>query len=256
MLRNFAGFSLTCKGAITKGKSQSSTKSRTERPFTAIVKLRNLENVVATKFTHNLPLILAAFLLMPLVGCNTLKQGKSYRSLEKAAEAGKPGVRSIPINVAQGAAYVDDNAYKELSSVNSRVVVNLSEQRAKVYAGDRVVIDTPVSTGVSSHPTPRGSYTILDKKQYHRSGLYGSYVDEKGTVVLRNVDSRKTAAPAGTSWRGTMMPYWQRLTWDGVGMHVGHVPGAPASHGCLRFPSKVMPLVYARTKVGTPVIIE
>jgi len=62
-------------------------------------------------------------------------------------------------------------------------------------------------------------------------------------------------APERLNWKGAPMPFWQRLTWSGVGMHVGDVPGGPASHGCIRFPREVMPLVYRVTRRGTPVTI-
>ena len=75
-------------------------------------------------------------------------------------------------------------------------------------------------------------------------------------MVLGGVSSRRNKAPPGTRFRGTPVPYWQRLTPDGVGMHVGKLPGSPASHGCLRFPSTVRPLIYEKSKIGTPVVIE
>ena len=54
------------------------------------------------------------------------------------------------------------------------------------------------------------------------------------------------------------MPYWQRITGYGIGMHVGNIPtpGQPASHGCIRMPKEFAPLLYEVTKVGTPVTIE
>ena len=52
------------------------------------------------------------------------------------------------------------------------------------------------------------------------------------------------------------MPYWMRLTNTGIGMHVGYVPTYAASHGCIRLPDKIAPLIYSKTKVGTPVTIS
>lgn len=210
-----------------------------------------------TRTNNFLRLSFAAVALLALAGCNSAGKLKDtrYNNLQKAAEAGKPGTRAIAINERQGSAYIDDRVYKDLNKDNARVEISLSEQRARVYAGSYLAIDTPISTGVGSYPTPAGMYTIMDKKTHHRSNLYGDYVDADGNVVLRGVSSRTTKAPAGTSWRGTAMPYWQRLTSDGIGLHVGYVPGWPASHGCLRFPSQVMPMIFAKTKVGTPVSV-
>ncbi len=88
-------------------------------------------------------------------------------SLPGAAAAGAPNIRAIEINAAQGSAYIDDQVYTELSPDNARIEISQAEQRARVYAGDRLAIDTPVSTGVSAHPTPSGLFTILEKKPAH-----------------------------------------------------------------------------------------
>ena len=130
------------------------------------------------------------------------------------------------------------------------------EIRNKIYAGEELAIVTPVSTGVSSYPSPSGNFNIKERKRSHRSSLYGDYVDANGKVVKRDVSTKNSSPPEGTHFRGTSMPYWQRLTGYGVGMHIGYVPGAPASHGCLRFPSKVMPKIYTKTRLGTLVTIE
>ncbi|MFT5471198.1 MAG: lipoprotein-anchoring transpeptidase ErfK/SrfK [Verrucomicrobiales bacterium] len=175
--------------------------------------------------------------------------------LPVAAAAGSPNIRMIEVNAVQGHAFVDDDVYQFLTPENARIEISLSEQRARIFAGDRIAIDTPIATGVAAHPTPSGSFTILEKKTYHESSLYGNYVDANGQIVLRDVSSRVNKAPPASRWVGTPVPFWQRLTWDGVGMHVGKLPGYPASHGCLRFPSTVMPLIFARTRVGTPVEI-
>jgi lipoprotein-anchoring transpeptidase ErfK/SrfK len=190
--------------------------------------------------------------VLALAGC----AASFPKSLADAAAAGRPGIRTLPVNEAQGPAYVSDPAYAKLTPQNARVVVSLAEQRARVYAGTILTIDTPVSTGTRSHPTPRGEYRILEKRRSYRSNLFGNYVDASGAVVQRNVDIQRDPPPEGARFVGTSMPYWQRLTGDGVGMHIGPLPGSPASHGCLRFPSKVMPLIYEKTRVGTPVSVQ
>lgn len=199
-------------------------------------------------------IFLSAACVFLFAGCKTAP--KASKKLSQAAAAGSPNVSLIEVNAVQGHALVDEEVYSLLTAENARIEISLNEQRARVFAGDRVAIDTPISTGVDGHPTPAGSFTILEKKTYHESSLYGNYVDSSGRVVLRDVSSRVNKAPPGTRWDGTPVPYWQRLTWDGVGMHVGKLPGHPASHGCLRFPSTVMPMIYAKTRIGTPVEIH
>lgn len=107
------------------------------------------------------------------------------------------------------------------------IVISLPAQRAYVYRnGVRIGIST-VSSGMTGRETPSGIYTILQKQREHYSNLYDD-------------------AP---------MPFMQRLTWDGVAMHAGKLPGYPASHGCVRLPAKFAELLYAVTTPGTPVVI-
>tara|TARA_R110002096_G_scaffold104771_20_gene230773 strand:+ start:3745 stop:4350 length:606 start_codon:yes stop_codon:yes gene_type:complete len=195
----------------------------------------------------------SSLLLTFLVACTSTVP---RAPLAKAVEAGQPGIRTFPINEVQGSAYVDDAVYAETTPESARIVISLHQQRAWLFHGDKAAVSTPISTGVPAYPTPSGNFKILEKKEYHESSLYGNYVDAQGNVVLRDVNSRVNKAPPGTTWKGTPVPLWQRLTWDGVGMHIGKLPGQPASHGCLRFPSTVMPLIYAKTRLGTPVTIE
>lgn len=107
------------------------------------------------------------------------------------------------------------------------VLVSLPEQLAYVYRnGVRIGVST-VSTGKAGHETPTGVFTILEKRVEHYSNLYDS-------------------AP---------MPYMQRLTWDGVALHAGRLPGYPASHGCVRLPRAFAEKLFAVTRSGTTVVI-
>lgn len=149
---------------------------------------------------------------------------------------------------------------KRLESVitpdNSRVRISLSKQRAYVYVGDEIYIDTPVSTGKRSGMTPMGTFRISQKDLDHRSSIYGDFVDRNGRVVRSGISTKTDSAPSGTRYRGAPMKYFCRLTNSGVGMHIGILPGYPASHGCIRLPAEIAPLIYAKVKIGTPVVIE
>jgi len=107
------------------------------------------------------------------------------------------------------------------------IVVSIADQRAYVYRGGTLVGASTVSTGSKGHQTPTGAFTILQKKVFHRSNLYSN-------------------AP---------MPYMQRLTWDGIALHAGHLPGYPASHGCIRFPAAFAKQLYALTELGGDVMV-
>jgi hypothetical protein len=107
------------------------------------------------------------------------------------------------------------------------MVVSLSEQRADVYRNGVRVGVTTVSTGRPGHITPTGVFTILNKDKDHRSRTYDD-------------------AP---------MPYSERLTWDGVALHAGGLPGFPESHGCVHLPTRFAQLLFGVTHVGMTVVI-
>ena len=107
------------------------------------------------------------------------------------------------------------------------IVVSLPDQRLYAYRqGVRIAVST-CSTGKPGHKTPTGVFAILQKDKHHRSSTYNN-------------------AP---------MPNMNRLTWSGVALHAGDLPGYPASHGCVRLPLEFSEKIFGITEVGTPVII-
>ena len=136
---------------------------------------------------------------------------------------------------------------------DTRVVVSLPKQRAYLIANNQVVIDSPISSGKRGHTSPIGNFRVLEKDANHKSNIYGDFVDRAGRVVRAGVSARIDSAPSGTRFVGAAMKWFMRLTDEGVGMHVGILPGYPASHGCIRMPSDGAKLFYDRVKVGTPV---
>jgi hypothetical protein len=107
------------------------------------------------------------------------------------------------------------------------IVVGIAEQRAQIYRNGVRIGSTPVSTGKKGHATPTGLFSILEKKRKHNSNLYNN-------------------AP---------MPNMQRLTWDGIALHAGKIPGYPASHGCIRLPHDVSDKLFDVTSRGTLVAV-
>ena len=139
---------------------------------------------------------------------------------------------------------------------NASIRIDLSDQRGYLMNGTELAMDYPVATGRSKYPTPTGNFRILEKiRSDKRSSAYGRIYNAEGKVVNSNADSRKDPVPEGGKFVGASMPYWMRLTWDGIGMHKGNVPRRPASHGCIRTYYKVVPTVFAKTRVGTRVTI-
>ena len=107
------------------------------------------------------------------------------------------------------------------------LIVNTTTQRAVLYRNGIPIAATTVSTGRPGYGTPTGVFSILQKHVEHYSSKYD-------------------AAP---------MPYMQRLTWSGVALHAGKLPGYPASHGCIRLPAGFAPLLYGVTKLGMTVVV-
>ncbi|MCP5536168.1 MAG: L,D-transpeptidase [Akkermansiaceae bacterium] len=139
---------------------------------------------------------------------------------------------------------------------NSSIRIDLSAQRGYLMNGTELAMDYPVATGRGKYPTPKGNFRILEKiKSDKRSSTYGRIYDAEGKLVKSDADSRKDPIPEGGKYVGAAMPYWMRITWDGVGMHKGNVPRYPASHGCIRTYYKVVATVYSKVRVGTRVTI-
>lgn len=138
----------------------------------------------------------------------------------------------------------------------TRIVVNTDEQKARFYAGDEQVGWTTVASGLSKYPTPTGHFEVMEKVAKKRSNLYGKIVSKGGKVVRSNATD-KDRVPAGARFEGASMPYFMRLTYDGIGLHAGPIPrpGSPASHGCIRMPKKLAPVVFKHVDVGTRVSI-
>ncbi len=139
---------------------------------------------------------------------------------------------------------------------NSHIKISLATQRGMLMNGDQVVMDYPICSGTKERPTPTGTFYILEKVVDKRSNRYGKFLDASGEVVNGNADAVLDPMPEGGSFEGAEMHYWMRLTNDGVGHHIGPVRRYPASHACVRGPSKVMPIVYSKVKEGTRIDIE
>lgn len=137
---------------------------------------------------------------------------------------------------------------------NTSVLISLPKQRAYLLVNGEIAIDTPISSGKSKGMTQPGKFKITEKDADHRSNLYGNYVDSDGRVVRGGVSVRIDSAPSGTHFVGAPMRYFMRFN-GGVGMHVGHLPGYPASHGCVRMPPEIAPLFYKNVKHGTSVTV-
>jgi lipoprotein-anchoring transpeptidase ErfK/SrfK len=164
-------------------------------------------------------------------------------------------------DIAEEAFYQSEAGYSYYNNVESpeplKVRIDLSEQTAYFSKGDAQVGRARVATGKPGHSTPTGSFSITEKIADKRSNLYGRIYDANGAVVISDADTREDSVPSGGKYVGAAMPNWMRLTSYGVGMHAGPIPrpGQPVSHGCIRMPKNMATLLFADSRIGTPVTI-
>jgi L,D-transpeptidase catalytic domain len=107
------------------------------------------------------------------------------------------------------------------------IAISINQQKLKIYDANGFFAEAPVSTGMHGHPTPMGVFSVIQKHKFHHSNIYSN-------------------AP---------MPYMQRITWSGVAMHAGVLPGYPASHGCIRMPMAFAIKMWNWTKMGARVVV-
>lgn len=155
------------------------------------------------------------------------------------------------------ATYKNRKLLEQANPSNTSVQISVKEQRGLLLVNGAVAMDFPVATGRSAHPTPMGQFYIKDKISDYHSNIYGRTFDAYGNVVLPDADKRTDPIPEGGKFVEATMTYWMRLTDDGVGMHVGYVPGGgrSASHGCIRMKEDAAKQVFDVTRVGTSVIV-
>jgi lipoprotein-anchoring transpeptidase ErfK/SrfK len=107
------------------------------------------------------------------------------------------------------------------------IVVSIDRQKVTIYDSNGMFAESPVSTGMKGHSTPMGVFSVIQKHKFHHSNIYS----------------------------GAPMPYMQRITWSGIAMHAGVLPGYPASHGCIRMPMAFAVKMWNWTKMGARVIV-
>jgi lipoprotein-anchoring transpeptidase ErfK/SrfK len=107
------------------------------------------------------------------------------------------------------------------------IVVSIERQKVTIFDANGAFAESPVSTGMMGHATPMGVFSVIQKHKFHHSNIYS----------------------------GAPMPYMQRITWSGVAMHAGVLPGYPASHGCIRMPMAFAVKMWNWTRMGARVIV-
>jgi L,D-transpeptidase-like protein len=171
-----------------------------------------------------------------------LSKGQSRRAskshgLSRASRAGVPlaGLAAGLLALGLGAGAASAQAGREARYDGQRraaakpvmAIVSLGDQRVSIYDAEGKLMEAPVSTGSAGYETPAGIFSIVQKKEEHRSNLY-----DDGE-----------------------MPFMQRITWTGIALHAGNLPGHPASHGCVRLPMAFARQLFDMTEMGMRVLI-
>jgi lipoprotein-anchoring transpeptidase ErfK/SrfK len=141
------------------------------------------------------------------------------------APAPKPAPKKGPVDSLKPGQFVWEK--RDLYEGPMKIVAVLDIQRIYVFQNDKLLGFSTISSGKKGKETPTGIFNILQKNIDHKSNLYSN-------------------AP---------MPYMQRLTWDGIAMHGGHLPGYPASHGCIRLPHAFAKALFGVTQMNQEVVV-
>ncbi len=176
-----------------------------EKGFTALMLATSLENHTFVK-------------ILLLAGADRWKLTKRHRTyaLWLAAKTGNIEIMRTLMGITP-----------DHESHRFRIAINLMTQRAVLWKDGAIALDTAISTGRDSHPTPKGTFLVTDKYRNWKSTLYHA-----------------------------RMPYFLRLSCGDFGLHQGALPGYPASHGCIRLPEKSARELFAAVPVGTLVEIQ
>jgi lipoprotein-anchoring transpeptidase ErfK/SrfK len=163
-------------------------------------------------------------------GGETEPRAEPPRERKPAAQPPRPAARKkVSRNAPEGGAAARQ-AKPEAAQLDRPlfVIASIADQHVSIYNHRGLVARSAISTGIAGHPTPKGIFSIIGRERYHRSNIYS----------------------------GAPMPFMQRITWSGIAMHLGVVPGHPASHGCIRLPAAFAAKLWGMTRIGERVVIS
>lgn len=171
-------------------------------------------------------------LLWSAIGVMTLVDGAGLYHLFNNSPPEVPQVAPAPAKPATPErppppAMINPPAVATVLKTGTLVVISKTSQTMFVFRDGAHWGSTPISSGKRHHETPSGVFPILQKNKFHRSNIYSN-------------------AP---------MPFMQRLTWDGIALHAGRVPGYPASHGCIRMPHAFAEALFKLTNASATTVV-
>ncbi len=157
-----------------------------------------------------------------------LRRKKRSRKASKKVVRKRTGRRKNVASLKQKNRPARNKKTGRLNRTPLQVVISIPGQSLKVFQGTKVIASSRISSGKAGHRTPTGVFSIIQKNRVHHSNIYNN-------------------AP---------MPNMQRITWSGIAMHAGRVPGYPASHGCIRLPYSFSKKLFRTTRMGAHVIVQ
>lgn len=166
----------------------------------------------------------AVFFLIGFGLAGWLLLAQPERAEAQVVEVAEPVVQPLP---AAPPKPIGPPPVTDVLQSGTLIVISKATQQMHVFRDGELWSTSPVSTGRRGHSTPAGVFPILQKRVYHRSNLYSN-------------------AP---------MPYMQRLTWSGIAIHAGHLPGYPASHGCIRLPRSFAKTLFDVTRADRTTVV-
>lgn len=172
--------------------------------------------------------------LLGSVGPAVAQQGfGNFFGYQAPARPKRYGVRKPRKSDTETADKADKSEKKKDTKANAPsgpvyAVISVGDQHVSIYDKSGRIARSRVSTGMAGHRTPTGVFSVIGKERWHRSNIYS----------------------------GAPMPHMQRITWSGVAMHAGVVPGYPASHGCIRLPPSFAQQLFGMTKMGARVLVS
>jgi hypothetical protein len=200
---------------------------------------------------YSLSCLASALVVLLMSSCKTT-QTTAGSGQTDYLDAFAPG--SVPSAQEQ---MVDNISYWDGDGVGGSpaVTLDLSEQKAYFYKSGQLVGMSQICSGDDKHPTVTGNFKVIEKDKYHKSNLYGDFVDGAGNVVVKDVEIKRDRVPPGLRFDGSKMTHFMRFN-GGAGMHEGFMAGYPASHGCVRMPAHMAEIFYHHVAVGTPVKVQ
>jgi len=154
------------------------------------------------------------------------REGRLHTRQTREEHGKNRKTRSVTVS-GRETTHVSIDPFENIPAGPLQIIISLDQQKLHLYSNGQHIADATIATGLPSHPTPTGVFSVIQKDRYHRSNIYS----------------------------GAPMPYMQRITWSGIAIHQGNNVGHPASHGCIRMPEQFAARLWALHSLGARVVI-